>query len=284
VLSHRTADGHPVQATGHGDLVQDADGRWSLLFLGIRPQGWPPFHVLGRETFLAPVRWEHGWPFVDGPVDLEVGDGPCVQQRPPAAWRDDFAGPELQGQWNTLRGPDPAVSRPHGRLTLRPSAPGLTDGYRAFVGTRQVEVECTVQAQLLLRPTADGDEAGLTVRMDDRHHYDVGVVQVDGAPAVRLRRRIGSLVADGSPVPVPPGPVTLRVTSTPWMYAFWVVGANGGPDTLVGKGEAIYLSSEVAGGFTGVYLGAYAVGSGEADVLWFELAETAPPARPEAHG
>ncbi|HYY12642.1 MAG TPA: hypothetical protein VE781_17025, partial [Kineosporiaceae bacterium] len=87
----------------------------------------------------------------------------------------------------------------------------------------------------------------------------------------RLRRRIGSLVADGPPVDVPEGPVTLVVRCTPWTYAFSVAGADGAPDTPVGTGEAFYLSSEVAGGFTGVYLGLYAVGRGEADVRWFEL-------------
>jgi hypothetical protein len=32
----------------------------------------------------------------------------------------------------------------------------------------------------------------------------------------------------------------------------------------------LYLSSEVAGGFTGVYLGLYATGAGGAEVRWFE--------------
>jgi len=268
VLSHRTAHDHPLQATGHGDLVEDAGGRWWLVFLAVRSQGWPAFHVLGRETCLAPVRWQDGWPFVDGPVAVEVGQEGPEQHPPPTAWRDDFSAPELDGRWNTVRGPDAGVSLLDGRLALRPS-----DGGRAFVGTRQVEVDCVARAQLLLRPSADGDEAGLTVRMNDRHHYDLGVVRVAGRPVVRLRRRIGSLVGDEPPVPVAEGPVTLRVTSTAWMYSFWVAGADGGPDVLVGKGEAFHLSTEVAGGFTGVYIGPYAVGRGAADVLWFELTD-----------
>jgi hypothetical protein len=205
VLSHRTLDGHPVQATGHGDLVQDADGRWWIVFLGIRPRGYPSFHTLGRETFLAPVRWQDGWPYVEGPVELEVAAGPAQQDRGPGTWRDDFTTGPLDGRWNTVRGPDAGVLAGGGRLVLRPSAPGLPPGHRAFVGTRQTEAVCRAEAELVLRPLVDGDVAGLSVRMDDRHSYDVGVEQVDGGVVARLRRRVGSLVADGPHVPVPAG-------------------------------------------------------------------------------
>lgn len=267
LLSHRNVAGHPLQATGHGDLVEDANGRWWLVFLAIRPQGWPSFHVLGRETCLVAVEWRDGWPFVDGPVDVEVADGARAQQTP-SAWRDNFTAPELGGQWNTVRGPDPAVSLGALGLRLRPSA----DSPRSFVGTRQTEAECIAQARLVLRPSADLDEAGLTVRMNDRHHYDVGVVQVEGRCFVRVRRQLGSLIAEGSPIPVPAAALTLRVTCTAWMYTFWIVGVDGSPDIFAGKGEAFYLSTEVAGGFTGVFIGAYATGCGQADFEWFELA------------
>ncbi|WP_312038445.1 glycoside hydrolase family 43 protein [Streptomyces galbus] len=64
VLTHRGTD-HPVQNTGHADLVQGPDGSWWMVLLGVRPGGGTPgWHVLGRETFLAPVDWVDGWPVV----------------------------------------------------------------------------------------------------------------------------------------------------------------------------------------------------------------------------
>ena len=64
ILTHRSTT-DPVQNTGHGDLVQAPDGSWWLVFLGVRPKGGSPgYHVLGRETFIAPVTWEGGWPVV----------------------------------------------------------------------------------------------------------------------------------------------------------------------------------------------------------------------------
>jgi len=272
VLSHRTRDGHPVQATGHGDLVQDGEGRWWMVFLGIRARGYPAFHTLGRETFLAPVRWEDGWPWVDGPVELQVEDGPESQERGPLQWRDDFSSDVLPGRWNTVRGPDPGVLATDGRLVLRPTAAGASRGRRAFVGTRQTEPRCRAEVELVLHPAADGDVAGLAVRMDDRHTYDVAVESAGAGLAVRLRRRVGSLSCVGPAVGVPAGPVRLRVVAEPFLYRFYLV-QPGADAVLLGSGEALYLSSEVAGGFTGVYLGVFAEGEGEAEVAEFEMAE-----------
>ena len=69
ILSHRSTDS-PIQNTGHGDLVEAADGSWWMVLLGVRPKGVSPgFHVLGRETFLAPVQWRDGWPV---PAELSL--------------------------------------------------------------------------------------------------------------------------------------------------------------------------------------------------------------------
>jgi xylan 1,4-beta-xylosidase len=65
ILSHRSTI-HPVQNTGHADLVRAPGGGWAAVYLGARPRGWTPgFHVLGRETFLAGIDWVDGWPVLD---------------------------------------------------------------------------------------------------------------------------------------------------------------------------------------------------------------------------
>src|SRR5690606_38248070 len=74
ILTHKEQRSHPIQATGHADLVQAQNGRWWMVFLGIRP--WDgAHHHLGRETFLAPVTWDsEGWPVINENrlVDLQV--------------------------------------------------------------------------------------------------------------------------------------------------------------------------------------------------------------------
>lgn len=60
-------------------MVEDQNGNWWLVCLGIRPLG-AMLHNLGRETFLAPVTWdENGWPVVgyDGTIELEM-DAPIL--------------------------------------------------------------------------------------------------------------------------------------------------------------------------------------------------------------
>ena len=49
----------------------------------------------------------------------------------------------------------------------------------------------------------------------------------------------------------------------------------GGESTILGSGECSLLSTEVAGGFTGVYFGLYAAGKGQKRITpayfdWFE--------------
>lgn len=80
IISHRDYKKSEIHATGHVDLVDDANGNWWLVFLGIRRFSHALLHNLGRETFLAPVTWdENGWPVVgyngDGTVEL-VMDAP----------------------------------------------------------------------------------------------------------------------------------------------------------------------------------------------------------------
>lgn len=61
-----------IQGTGHGDLVQAADGSWWMVFLAYRNFGGS-YHHLGRETYLAPVEWKEGeWPVVNGGLPADT--------------------------------------------------------------------------------------------------------------------------------------------------------------------------------------------------------------------
>ncbi|WP_353945883.1 glycoside hydrolase family 43 protein [Streptomyces sp. HUAS MG91] len=272
VLSHRSTD-DPVQNTGHADLVQAPDGTWWMVFLGVRPGGGSPgWHVLGRETFLAPVRWEDGWPVVGAIVDGSA----------PSAFRDDFDAPELAPGWLSPR------SRPAshcttkdgpGRLTLRARGAGLDAPDVTFVGRRQDRLSCRARTRI---DPGDG-RGGLAVRLDEDHHYEIEA----GAGTVRVRARIGPLSTVVAEHRVPDGPLTLGVDVTEAPMS----DARSGPDTLTfdvtgpdGTRTALatldgrYLSTEVAGGFTGRVIGLYAA-EGTVGFDWFTYEPLqAPPA------
>ncbi|NUP43940.1 MAG: family 43 glycosylhydrolase, partial [Streptomyces sp.] len=165
VLSHRSTN-RPVQNTGHADLVQAPDGSWWMVLLGVRPQGGTPgWHVLGRETFLAPVTWEDGWPVV-GEVGLELPDVPWPLVPGPApAVRDDFDGPELRHSWVSLHDRPAAHystgDRP-GWLTLRARAASLDEPGVVLLARRQQHLAFRAQA----KADAAAGTGGLTVRLD----------------------------------------------------------------------------------------------------------------------
>ena len=83
ILTNRnTTMDMPIQATGHADLVQTQNGDWYAVFLAFRmTQGY--FHHLGRETYLAPVVWEDGFPYIgtcplEGDVNLPEAPVPQI--------------------------------------------------------------------------------------------------------------------------------------------------------------------------------------------------------------
>ncbi|WP_434739842.1 glycoside hydrolase family 43 protein [Micromonospora sp. SH-82] len=292
ILSHRSTD-RPIQSTGHADLVRAPDGSWWMVLLGTRPQGHTPrFHVLGRETFLAPVRWVDGWPVVD-PVEprSEASPGWSPVDAPPP--RDDFDRATLAPAWISPRsrpeGSWSLTERP-GWLTLHATGDTLDRPGHTFVGRRQQHPDCRITARL----DPGTARAGLSVRLDEAHHYDLEVA--DGL--ARVVARIGPVRQCVAEVPVPAGPVELTVdvrttdvlppTVTSAKQAAERppgVGATG-PDTLgflvaTGSGDPVtlaeldgrYLSTEVATGFTGRVVGMY-VTEGTAAFDWYDYRPT----------
>ncbi len=287
ILTHRGTS-RPIQSTGHADLVCAPDGTWWMILLGARPRGYSPeFQVLGRETFLVPVEWVDGWPVV-GPVEERHPAPAAWHPLPPPPVRDDFDAPVPAPCWISVRSrPDDSWSlteRP-GRLTLHATGPTLDRPGHTFFGRRQQHHDCRVSARL----DPDPGRAGLSVRLDEAHHYDL---EVSGGEASVIAR-IGPLRQVVARRPVAPGPLTLTVhcrtadplppsvTSAAEAGAGPVgVGARG-PDTIAFSADGVllaeldgrYLSTEVATGFTGRVIGMY-VTEGSAAFDWFDYEGT----------
>jgi hypothetical protein len=244
VLSHRSTT-HPVQNTGHADLVENADGTWAVVYLGVRPRGVTPmFHVNGRETFLAGIDWVDGWPV----VDENRHSGPV----PDTSYTDTFDAVPLHPRWVS---PGTALAEiaapaPGAGLRLRPGS-----GPRAAVGAvtaRALDPFWRFEADLDL---AQGTGA-LLLRLDDAHWCEIR------AEAGQLRAvvRIGPVEAvHGTTVPWAGPSLTLRAEALP--------PTADGPDDVrlsavvdgteheLTRFDGRYLSTEVAGGFTGRVVG-----------------------------
>jgi len=254
ILSHRSLS-HPIQNTGHGDLVEDLSGQWWMALLGVRSKGAPAgFHVLGRESFLTRVEWDDGWPIVESP---ELGG-----ESSPAEFVDEFSDAVLDLGWISRRQFPSDVadltSRP-GALRLRGADTNLSSPRPAFVGRRQQQQFCQVDTEV----DVVSGEAGLAVVYDEHSHYRVGV----DADSVFATALIGGMEQEIGRGPRPAGSVKLRLQ---------VVEDMAGPDRIelghVGDDDEFvqlaalngrYLSTEVVGGFLGRVIGLYSAG-GEA--------------------
>ncbi len=291
ILTHRNFKASPIQGTGHADLIRAHDGSWWAVFLGFRPATRMAHH-LGRETFLAPVTWsEDAWPIINGngtiTPHMEVKTLP--QPPPPATpARDEFAQPKLALPWNFVRNLEPrrwSLAERPGWLRLKGSSVTLDDTEvpPVFVGRRQQHFESETTTQIDFQPKRRGEEAGLALRMNDRHHYEFGIKRGDaGGREVYLRYAIGSIRTVAAAKSIGAGLVRLRIRSYPEVYRFsYSVGNE--PFQDFGGVETRYLSSEVADGFNGVFVGLFATGQGQdcsvpADFDWFDYrAATQPP-------
>ncbi|WP_426513808.1 hypothetical protein ACPPVO_26275 [Dactylosporangium sp. McL0621] len=116
---------------------------------------------------------------------------------------------------------------------------------------------------------------GLAVRLDERHHYAIEAAR----GTVGVLARIGPLRTLVASRPIPAGPVVLRIdVAAPadlddprdgpdrlTIGVEWSDGIFAALATLDGR----YLSTEVAGGFTGRVIGLYAA-QGTVHADWFE--------------
>ncbi len=259
----------PVTCAGHADILQTPEGDWWAVFLGCRPNR-KGFENLGRETFMMPVRWsEDGFPIItegDETVPVvvrhpgtSVGDNPTFGN---FKTTDEFDGNTLGMEWMTLRGPaDDLYSFDKGNLVLKCSEKSATQYETPSLVLRRIQHH-VFSASTKMRFTPTGEEAaGLLLFKDERHQYFLKVCLVGGEKAVAVEK-IGA-------EPSVLGTVFLKDTSSPvelfinskdgLSFNFLCATSGKEPEPVAQEADASYLSTAVAGGFTGTTVGPYAI-------------------------
>lgn len=280
-----------LQGVGHPDLVQAADGSWWMVFLGFRLSAGSFHHVLGRETCLAPVRWdENAWPVVNGKgwVDVDMSHVPTLPQvlMPQASDYVDFKnGKKLGFEWIYNHNPiESNYVYANNQLQLKATSVSLdvADKTPTFVARRQKDINCVATTSMSLSNAKAGDRAGLTVYMDNKGHFDLAIVgAADGSQQVELSYRLGEMRHVENTVKLSSkGAVQFRVEATNSHYAFSYSTDGGKSFQPLGKMNAFFLSTETMGGFTGVLFGWFAEGNegtkAVASVDWFDYKPGAP--------
>lgn len=263
-----------VTATGHADLVETQNGQWWAVFLGTRPYGRPndDFFNTGRETFLLPVTWRHGWPmilprgqhlpFVNRRPNLPYDPSPL--QNGNFSYRDTFAGNVLAPQWLTLRTRREAWYTVRGGLDIqsRPVAIG-SFGQPSFLGRRLQHGTATATIALDYHPRIDGERAGLVAFQSDYNFYFLGLVREANANRVCVSRRQSRDESDnGVTLACAPAPETnsllLRIAIDGGKASFFYGTAPENLQALLLDQDATVLSSKRACCFVGTVIGPYA--------------------------
>jgi Beta-xylosidase len=268
ILTHinQNAQNNPIQGVGHADMVQAQDGSWWMVCLGFRPQSGQ-HHLLGRETFLAPVKWDtNAWPVVngDGTIDLNmnVATLPQVPVKKNGI-RTYFGHGKVGYEWTFMRNPnmenytfsdDGTVKMKNLNVSIdsEKSSP-------SFLCRKQEHINFRATTKVSLNNGIINDEGGLTVFMTNGSHYDIFLKQNDakGGQRVVLRYCLGSLRHIERELPISSTKILIRVEGTNDMYSFSY--SNDGKNFIkLGEMNTRYLSTETAGSFTGIVLAMYA--------------------------
>ncbi len=281
ILTHRhLGKEYPIKYVGHGDMFRTPGGEWYMVMLAVRPR--EGHTTMGRETFLAKVIWENGWPVVNPgkgmlteTVEVNLPEWNPLEE--PASYtrrtncRTCVPGSnreylfsqmeELGDEFLFLRNPEEGMYKlvkneglylRFGRQTLKEIASP------SFVAVRQQHHEFLVKAGFCIDNLASGRKAGVALVQSDQ--YQLRMEVSDGQTEVIL-------CEGGSDKTVGTGSVTghdislfLKVEG---LLATVGMEVDGKEQVLVREMDIRSLSTEVSGGFVGCCIGLYAVAEGQ---------------------
>lgn len=302
ILTHRHLGKlYPICNVGHGDLVALQDGSWYMVALGSRLMDG--YHkILGRESFIAPVIWEDGWPVVSPGTGKIQESYPLPISLPPAPFFDnpfdststDFDEKELGKEWNFLGLPKVGAYRLEDsflklQLLAQDIVPWELDGLPAnpiariqalkgktghisFVGRRQQHIRFVAETKLKFSPT-EQENAGMVVLQNDANQIQLAVqLNSQGQKTavcitVRTVEKEGkqhfSQTVEGA-YPVSGDDIFLKVIGRGIHYSFYVKEEEHDAYQRICEGvDGGFLGSQASGGFIGAYLGLFACGGGQ---------------------
>lgn len=257
VLTHRhLGHGVDVQSVGHADLVEGDDGHWWMVMLATRPIDG--HHILGRETHLAAVTWEDGWPVVNpgqGRLDPPVA----------VAAMHGSDGVPLTADFLSVRGYPDFTERTDAGLLLRSTGNPLSSQAPVAALLRRVS-STDGSVSVTLDHIGPGAVAGLVLRQSGDAHVRIELTASGDGTIARLFARQGE-DAELAATALPAGPIVLAASISSDGIA-WTVAARDLDPLPLGTTPLSALSTETAGGFVGTTFGPYVSGSPGASALF----------------
>lgn len=303
IMTHRhLGKMYPICNTGHADLVELESGEWYAVMLASRL--FEGYHKnLGRETFIAPVIWENGWPVISpgtGKIEASYPMPNLPEFKPKTVQGcDEFDSEKLGDHWVFIGTPDNSFHeikesklilklQPRPMCTeLKPfgignkkdadgNESGIKNNCLGFIGRRQLHINFSVSAKMNFTATKDNDTAGIVVLQASNHQFRLERSMEAGKQIIRLIQS------------------TCEMKGMPWLPGFksktteLVLAKNEvneediylkitergqelcfyyGPSekgyNLLHKGDGAVINPEAVGGMVGTMLGMFASSNGE---------------------
>lgn len=255
-----------IQCSGHGDLLEDHRGNWWMVHLGIRLSR-RTMTTLGRETFLMPVLWKQGWPWISETKRslLEV-DGPVFgEQKEPSQWQADFTKKEWDPRFVWLRSKKELnAEQRNGSMILYPAKRKMGQ-VSGFMGVRPMDFACEVGMTFSFDPKTVGEEVGLMIYLSSEFHYRIGKQKRSDGVYLIMERTAEDLVQPVMERRIGPGKLSMHIQTGKEKDTFWF-REEGNDWEVVGPVSNRFISCEVSGRcFTGTLIGIYAWSAEDTD-------------------
>ena len=280
IITHRHLGADfPVQNVGHGDLVETPCGKWYLTCLASRI--YKGHSNLGRETFLAEVTWEKGWPVIN------AGHGKLLTKQThqlslyPQETKSKYTfKTNLDMAFLSLRTPQPEFYQiKNGTLMLKTLTTKIHElATPSYLGIRQTSMYYEAITKMKFTPK-DGEEAGIALIQKNDHNIRLTYGKVGNKTLLQVIKCEGDLdevlnMTDFS-ADTSADTVYLKLHGEEQNLSFHYC-VNGSEYGKLIDIDARFLSTEVAGGFVGCTIGMYASSNGaasdnNAEFEYFEL-------------
>lgn len=267
-----------VDWAGHADLVEGPNGKYSGVFLGVRPNNKNRVNT-GRETFILPVDWSGEFPvFENGLVPLspklkmpagvknETGQSGFFPNGN-FTFNESFSSGKLDHRWIAVRGPreDFSVLTKNGLQLIPFPANVKAESPIAALFHRQQHKSFTATTTISYTPLSEKDLAGIICYQKESFNYVFGITLKDKEYYILLERtQDGNSTIIASEKIDLSKPVQLRVTADQDNYQFSYSTDQQTFNNVGGTVSGDILSTNLAGGFTGSLIGLYATSGNDA--------------------
>lgn len=281
IITHRhLGKEYPIKNVGHGDLVKTEDGQWFIVMLASRTcEG----HCnLGRETFLAKVIWEDGWPVINpgkGILELEQQHSLREYKKEMKECCTHFYKKELDYKWLCLRNPSSdmySLNDRKGCLCLYLKKETLKDlANPAYLAIRQEDYNYLLAVMMEFTPHKDGESAGIAIVQSNKYYLKYVYTRTNGRDILKIIKAVDGREKIISASEVNAQRLSLKIVSRGQNLDFYYAVSDDDYNLLIENVRADDFSTETAGGFVGCTLGMYASSNGSisdnfVDYFWFE--------------